>query len=155
MPNGTVPFGKCASRLHGKTFLIFAYTVFGRKSPKCQKISQVSEAPHSLNPAWAITWFVSVTIILLYRTIILFYHFLVTIYLHRASFYATNTFEKKLGKTLIDQILNLDWGDLDPLAEHALLQLVNFVINKDVKRISSSGLLFTAKLLQEAMQACP
>ena len=45
------------------------------------------------------------------------------------------------------KLLNLDWGDLGHLVVHVFLQLVIFM----KKQKSSSGLLFTAKILQEAM----
>ena len=40
---------------------------------------------------------------------------------------------------------------MSPLAVHVLLQLVIFMTKQKSQRVSSSGLLFTAKILQEAM----
>ena len=36
------------------------------------------------------------------------YHFLIMIHLHLASFYAQNTFKKKLGKMFIEQIIEFE-----------------------------------------------
>ena len=47
--------------------------------------------------------------------------------------------------------VNLNWGGLAPLDVHALLQLVIFMTKRKSPKKSSSGLLFTAKILQKAM----
>ena len=53
------------------------------------------------------------------------------------------------GKCWLNKSLNISWGGLGPLAEHVLLQLVIFMTKQ--KPRSSSGLLFSAKMLQETM----
>ena len=53
---------------------------------------------------------------------------------------------------LIERIVELQLRVLGLLAEHVLLKLVIFMKNKNLKGKSSSGLLFTAKMLQETMQ---
>ena len=51
---------------------------------------------------------------------------------------------------LIEQIIEFKLGGLGPLVVHVLLQLVIFM-TKQKSGKSSSKLLFTAKILQEAM----
>ena len=88
-----------------KLFLVF--TNISQKD--VAKISEVPKALHNVNPARAITGLVSVTIILLY-------HFLITIHLYLASFYASQYFEKnQLGEIKLLS-MNLNQGGLGSLA---------------------------------------
>ena len=69
-----------------------------------RKMSQKSpnaKGSRNVDPALAITWLVSVTIILLH-------HFSVTIHFHLASFAQQTTFEKKGGEMLIEQVIEFE-----------------------------------------------
>ena len=56
--------------------------------------------------------------------------------------------KKKLGEMLIEQIIDLGQG---PLTVHVLLSWLFSWQNKNLERKSLSELLFTGKILQEAM----
>ena len=69
------------------------------------------------------------------------------------QFLRNKTLLKKIseGKCSLNKLLNLNRGGLNPLVVYALLQLVIIMQNKNLYEKPSSGLLFTAKILHEAM----
>ena len=52
---------------------------------------------------------------------------------------------------LIEQNIKFELRGLGPLTVHVNLQLANFIKRKNLQGKSSSGLLFTVKILHEAM----
>ena len=82
----------------------------------------------------------------------LLYHFSITVQLQLASFYAQNTLKKYRGKMLIKQIIEFQLKKPGPpgrTCTHITGKLHDK--NKNLGGKSTSGLLFTAKILQEAM----
>ena len=120
-------------------FLVFTYIWW----EDFAKISEVPGAPHNVNPAWSITWLVSVTIncTVPFSTII---HF------HLASFYATMYIWKILPRANVHWTNNWIWIDGVWVSwPHILLQATKQKYLRNI--LVWIILLFTGKILQEAM----